>query len=46
MKHYQQNRLHISETDVDPDGNSEEHHTTSIGVLILNYLDPQIDDDD
>ena len=29
---------------MDPDGNSKEHHTTSTGVLILHYLDPQIVD--
>ena len=44
LKQYQQNRFHKSKTDKDPDGNPEEHYTTSTGVLFLPYLDPQIVD--
>ena len=44
MKHCQQNLLHKSKTDVYPEGNPAEHHTTPTGVLILHHLDPQIVD--
>ena len=44
LKQYQQNRFHKSKTAMDPDGNPEEHYTTSTGVLFLPYLDPQIVD--
>ena len=40
----QQNGLNKSKTDLGPEGNPAEHHTTRTGVLILPDLVPQIVD--